>query len=167
MWTTPARQILFGLALVAVLWTLFLLRSGTEAQERGDGATEPLLILYSAPDFGGRSLEIRDTVVDLPVVEDRDGTRFNWNDEVRSIEVVSGTWRLCQHGRCNTELDETPLAAFVLRDRPVVSGWSSLVSATSRGPLLVSSPERGGLHRDISSIELVSSRNLPDWVYQR
>jgi len=164
MSTARGRSLILVLAACGVTACFLLLRSGSQAQEAA-APSEPLVILYAEAGFSGRSLEVRDTLYDLPVVVDTDGAVFNWNDEVRSIEVVSGTWRLYQHGRCNTELDERPLAEFVRRDQPSVSGWTNLVSATSRGALRVSSPERGGLHRDVSSIELVSSRNLPDWVY--
>jgi hypothetical protein len=78
--------------------------------------------------------------------------------------VVSGTWRLFQNGRSNTKLDETPLEALDVRSKEKESGWSTLVSATSRGPLELRSGAAGGFFRDISSIELVSAENLPDWA---
>jgi hypothetical protein len=159
------RSVLVTLLIVAatglMLWSLLFPSSGpaTAAQESG-----PLLVLYSEPNFGGISLEVRDSLVDLPVIESSDGAKFDWNDSIRSLRVVSGTWRLYQHGRCNTELDQTPLELLDLASRQPARGWSSLMSATSRGALEAASLETGALADDISSIELVSKSNLPDWA---
>ncbi len=122
---------------------------------------KPLLILYWEEDFQGRSLEVTDTLPDLPRVEDRYGNVFDWNDEVRSVIVVSGTWRLYQHGRLNTKLDDTPLEELDLRSKEREPGWSCMLSATSAGPLKIPSGARGGFFRDVSSVELVSHENLP------
>lgn len=124
----------------------------------------PLLILYWEEDFQGRSLEVTGSIPDLPVVADTFGNTFDWNDEVRSVVVVSGTWRLFQNGRSNTKLDDTPLAALDVRTKEKETGWSTLVSATSKSPLELRSGAVGGFYRDISSIELVSTENLPDWA---
>jgi len=145
---------LLGLALAA-----FFGRSGLKAQ-----GEKPLLILYWEEDFQGRSLEVWDTLPDLPKVEDRYGNVFDWNDEVRSLIVVSGTWRLYQHGRLNTKLDDTPPEELDLRAKEREPGWSTLVSATSAGPLKIPNAAAGGFLREISSVELVSPENLPDWA---
>jgi hypothetical protein len=83
---------------------------------------------------------------------------------VRSLVVVSGTWRLWQNGRCNTRLDDTPVEALDVSTKEPEPGWSCLVSATSAGPLELSSGAAGGFLHDVSSIELVSVENLPDWA---
>jgi hypothetical protein len=122
------------------------------------------LILYWEPDFQGPSLEVTGTLPDMPVITDDRGAQFDWNDQVRSLVVLSGTWRLHQNGRLNTRLDETPLALLDLVTKERVEGWSCLVSATSRGPLYLPTGAAGGFAYDISSIELVSEDNLADWA---
>jgi len=159
------KRILFGLLAAggAVVPVFFLLSSGSDGQQRiADG---PRITLFSEPDFQGLTLEVTDTLVDLPIVLDERGDEFDWNDQVRSVIVVSGTWRLYQHGRCNTDLDDTPLAHLDVAEKLPVTGWSSLVSARTDGPLEIPAPERGGLDRDISSVELVSRSDLPEWVF--
>ena len=135
---------------------------------RGSTATaqvgKPLLILFWEENFQGRSLEVTGSLADLPVETDFFGNKFDWNDEVRSLVVVSGTWRLFQNGRQNTKLDDTPLEVLDVRTKEREAGWSSLVSATSAGPLELPSGAAGGFYHDVSSIELVSGENLPDWA---
>jgi hypothetical protein len=128
----------------------------------GEGA--PLLVIYSGPNFTGRVLEVSGSLADLPLGDALDAEGFDWNDSIRSLRVVRGTWRIHQHGRCNTELDDTPLEALDLSSRRLVPGWSCLLSASSVGPLEIPSPEAGGLGLDASSVELVSRSNLPDWA---
>ena len=125
---------------------------------------KPLLIIYSEPNFMGESLMLTEGLLDLPKGLDTTGNDFDWNDRIRSIRVVSGTWRLHQHGRFNTELDDTPAEALDIKVRKSLAGWHCLVSASSVGPLELSSPELGGWGEDISSIQLVSESNLPDWA---
>jgi hypothetical protein len=146
---------------------MFLLFDSDRAtgQEQAARGRQSELLLFSLPNFQGRSIRLTQTTVDLPIEELENGSQFDWNDNVRSLVVVSGTWRLFQHGRCNTQLDDTPRDALDVSTRPPVSGWSSLVSATSRGQMEIPVPEAGGLHHDVSSIELLSTENLPDWVY--
>jgi hypothetical protein len=142
-----------SLALTAVRWRLPAAALG-----------KPLLVLYWEESFQGRSLEVTGTLADLPVEIDLFGNEFDWNDQVRSITVVSGTWRLYQHGRCNTELDETLLGDLNVAAKQTRAGWSCLISATSARPLELPSAAAGGFEPDISSIELVSEENLPDWA---
>jgi hypothetical protein len=125
---------------------------------------EPKLVLFWEEGFKGRSLEVTSSLADLPVESDLFGNRFDWNDEVRSLIVVKGTWRLYQHGRLNTRLDETPIESLDIVSKDRQAGWSCLVSATSQGPLEVPSAAVGGFFHDISSIEFVSAENLPDWA---
>ena len=125
------------------------------------------IILYSGENFEGYALEITESLVDLPKVTRVNREDFDWNDEVRSIVVVSGTWRIFQHGRCNTKLDDTALEVLDVRTKESAPGWSALLSATSRGPLELSSGTAGGFVRDISSVALVSGDNLPDWAAPR
>jgi hypothetical protein len=147
----------FGLATLAFC----ILTPGSRGQEALVG---PGLILFSEPGFQGLSLVVNQTLPDLPVARDSEGREFDWNDNVRSAIVLGGTWRLHQHGRCNTELDDTPLERLDLPTKPRVRGWTCLLSATREGPLELSGPEHGGWGEDVSSVELVSERNLPDWV---
>ncbi len=153
--------LVLGLAVLSLGLVLVALVRKTPLAAQGG---KPLLILYWEEDFQGRSLEVTDTLPDLPRVEDRYGNVFDWNDEVRSVIVVSGTWRLYQNGRLNTKLDDTPLEELDLRAKEREPGWSCLLSATSSGPLKIPSPARGGFLRDVSSVELVSPENLPDWA---
>ena len=124
----------------------------------------PALVIYSGPNFTGESRLITASTVDLP----KDGTpgQFKWNDSVRSLKVISGTWRLYQNGRFNTVLDQTPAVALDVAAKPLAKGWSCLVSASSQGPLEFSRSEQGDWSDDVSSIELVSEHNLPDWAMQ-
>jgi len=157
------RRTIAILSLVGVLAAI----AGTIAVKRRPTATaqsgKPMLILYWEEDFQGRALEVTGSLADLPVETDVFGNQFDWNDEVRSAVVVSGTWRLFQNGRSNTKLDDTPVEALDVRTKEKEGGWSTLVSATSAGPLEISKCAVGGFYRDVSSIELVSADNLPDW----
>lgn len=120
--------------------------------------------LYTGEEFTGRELVIQQTLYDLPSIELSDTEAFYWNDEIRSVVVVSGTWRLYQNGRCNTVLDDTRIAEFDIRTKEDGKGWSCLVSGVSTGEVAFPSCESGGFHCDISSVELVSEENLPDWA---
>lgn len=141
-----------------------IFRNGRDHQARA--ASPPEIILYSEPDFQGYEVRIHDSEVDLPYDVLEDGAEVAWNDAIRSFVVVSGTWRIYQHGRLNTLLDDTPRELLDLRTKQTTQGWSTVVSATSRGPLRIASVELAGVGPDISSVELVSPENLPDWVYR-
>jgi hypothetical protein len=133
-------------------------------EHQAGAVSRPEIILYSEPDFQGRELHLYDSSVDLPFEELDDGSIALWNDNIGSIVVVSGTWRFYQHGRWNTLLDDTPIERLDVARMPCVIGWSSVLSATSRGPLRVASLELAGLGPDMSSVELVAVENLPDWI---
>jgi dolichol-phosphate mannosyltransferase len=158
-----ARRLLVPTVVVAAgLAALLFFPRSRPSSAAGEGA--PLLVIYSEPNFTGRSLEVTGSLADLPAADALDEEGFDWNDSIRSLRVVRGTWRIHQHGRLSTELDDTPLEALDLSNRRLVPGWSCLLSASSQGPLEVASPEAGGLGLDASSIELVSRSNLPDWA---
>ena len=148
-------------ALVVAGLGLIVAQRRSPARAQG---SEAKLIVYWEENFEGPGLEITGTVVDLPVVSDEAANTFDWNDQVRSVIVVAGTWRLYQHGRMNTELDDTPVAELDVSAKAPRSGWSCLVSATSGGPLKIPSVRAGGFEEDVSSIELVSGESLPDWA---
>src|SRR5919109_341664 len=97
------RTIVFGSVCVTLIAAIALV--AVRQQPAAMAGAGPSLILYWEDDFEGRSLELTDTAADLPEVKDAFGNTFNWNDQVRSVVVVSGTWRLWQNGRCNTKLD--------------------------------------------------------------
>jgi len=158
---SPATIVLSLAALVAIVNRTLRSERGVEA----GGGGGPEIIVYSQPGFQGHELRLSGNVIDLPVVELEDGSSFDWNDNIGSIVVTSGTWRLYQHGRLNTELDATPLAALDLSTRDSARGWSSVISASSRGPLRIAEPRLAGIGFDVSSIQLVASDNLPDWLY--
>ncbi len=124
----------------------------------------PLLLLFSEENFGGRCLEVRGTLLDLPREVLEDGSVFDWNDNVRSLKVVSGTWRLCQHGRLNTALDDTELSELVVEEKARSFGWAALVSSGSEGPAEYASAAGWGWAPDVSSVELLSEEALPDWA---
>ena len=128
-------------------------------------AGRPEIILYSGEGFTGRELRVQGTLVDLPCEENADGTLFNWNDRVESIVVVSGAWRLYQHGRLNTRLDDTPLAELDVRAQRPAGGWSAVVAATAAGPVEIPDLPAAGLSADISSLELISEDHLPEWTW--
>jgi hypothetical protein len=126
----------------------------------------PEIILFSGENFTGNRLVLTNTVLDMPK-GDEDGPEElrGWNDTVGSVIVVSGTWRLHQHGRLNTEIDkdETP-EQVVLAEKAVVKGWACLVSALPDGPAEYATPASGGWESDVSSVELVSIQSLPAWA---
>ncbi|MEK7757336.1 MAG: hypothetical protein AAB385_09015, partial [Planctomycetota bacterium] len=64
--------------------------------------------------------------VDIPYEDLPDGTQMLWNDNIGSIVVVSGTFRLYQNGRMNTALDDTPMELVDVKTQAPVSGWSRL-----------------------------------------
>jgi len=133
----------------------------TMAQEAG-----AVIVLYSETGFRGRQLVVERSLPDLPVLTGADGgEEFDWNDNVRSVRVLSGTWRVFQHGRFNTALDETPIASFDASAKPLAGGWSTLLSPDGSGPLEI--PDLlscGVVTPEISSLRLVSERPMPPWL---
>lgn len=162
--------VVLGATVLGAIVGLYVLAAGAlgpplRASAQGAG---PALYLYSEENFGGRCLVVTGTLLDVPKEELRDGTTFYWNDNVKSVVVVSGTWRLCQHGRLNTRLDDTALEELTpaaAKAKGAVAGWSCLVSGSSSGPVEYPTAANGVWGPDISSIELVSERNLPDWAW--
>lgn len=159
------RNGLVGAAIIVAILGLpaliHLVRSsGPVAAQSG----EPAIVLYSQPDFQGRSLSVTASLADLPKEVLVDGATFDWNDNVGSVRVVWGTWRLYQNGRFNTEIDETPLEALTLASKSIATGWSCLVSAKSTGEVRITDGAAGGWGSDVSSLELVGAENLPDWA---
>ena len=126
----------------------------------------PEIVLYTGENFTGRALSVRGTVLDFPREKDLDESLFDWNDKVRSLVVLSGTWRLYQHGRLNTRLDDTRLEELDVTTKRPALGWSALVSATAAGQLEIADLGAAGLGQDISSIELISAENLPEWTFK-
>ncbi len=159
------KTIVFSLVtfLLGFAAALILSRGGRDRQ--AVAALKPEIIFYSEPNFQGREFHLFEDAVDLPYEDLPDGTQMLWNDNIGSIVVVSGTWRLYQNGRMNTVLDDTPMELVDVKTQAPVSGWSSVVSATSLGPLKIASPDLLGIGSDISSVQLISILNLPDWIY--
>ncbi|MGQ9588903.1 MAG: beta/gamma crystallin-related protein [Planctomycetota bacterium] len=131
------------------------------ANAQGEG---PTLLLFSEEDFGGRCLVVTGSLFELPKEVTEEGCAFDWNDNVRSLRVLSGTWRLCQHARLNTLLDDEPLSDVELSKKFRAKGWSCLVSAGADGPAEHRSAEGWGWVPEISSVELLSSEPLPEWA---
>lgn len=155
-----------------MLFVVFLVFVGTyyTRSGRARAAVSPQLIIYTGENFTGHSYVVTGTLLDMPPGKDDgpESDRYGWNDSVRSVKVVSGTWRLYQHGRCNTNLDETPVEDLDLTVKHAENGWSCLVSADSAGPTEYPTGASGGWATgEISSIELVSERNLPDWAVMK
>lgn len=156
------RKLLFGGSFLAVLAALIAVASWPSTpQATGQAAAE--LVIYTGENFTGRSLIVQGTVLDLPVEIDPDESLFNWNDQVKSVVVRSGTWRLYEHGRLNTKLDDTELEELDVRTKEPILGWSAVVSATSAGERRIANLADAGIGMGISSIELVSATALPDW----
>jgi len=137
-----------------------------DADQNKISKAPPEIVIYSLPNFKGNSLRISKNTLDLPLEELEDGTIFDWNDNVGSVRVIGGTWRLYQQGRFNRELDDTPEERVDINTTRSVSGWSNIISATSKGPLEIKVMEEAGMDRDVSSIRLISENILPDWVNQ-
>lgn len=155
-----AGAVVCGIAAVS----LFCSRRQSAAQSFG-----PELILYTGENFTGHYYTVTATLLDMPkgVDDGPEAERYGWNDSVKSLVVVRGTFRLCQHGRLNTKIDETPVEALTpeaAKAKGTASGWSCLVSGSSAGPVQYPLPGNGVWSSDISSIELVSEENLPDWA---
>jgi hypothetical protein len=147
-------------ALVVLAGTLaFLLLPGKKPLRAGAG---PSITLFWGENFTGRSLTLTGTLYDLPKGTD-EISDFDWNDQVRSMIVTGGTWRLYQHGRLNTLLDDTRIEDFNIAAKTPSFGWSTLVSGVSRGAVEIPELSTAGLMGDISSVELVAVENLPDW----
>jgi FAD/FMN-containing dehydrogenase len=124
----------------------------------------PRLLLYTGEGFTGRVMEVTGTLLDLPVEKEPDGSEFNWNDKVRSLVVYGGAWRLFQHGRLNTRLDDTKLEDLDIHTKRPAPGWSAVVSATAEGALEIPDLAAAGLALDLSSVELLCEENLPGWA---
>ena len=155
------------LSVVAVLCVggavAYFLSGGNRGVNLAEGQEAPQIILYTGENFTGRSVTIQGDLFDLPLEDAPDDSKFDWNDKVRSLVVTSGTWRIYQHGRCNTRLDKRELAVFDFTTTTPVSGWSSLVSAQPGQVLEIPNLAAGGLGEDISSVELISHQSLPVW----
>jgi hypothetical protein len=156
------KKIVLAAFLISVGVALVIGLSGPTA--RSVQGASPQIVLYTGENFTGRSITVEGTIFDFPKFDEPDGSQFDWNDQVRSLVVVGGTWRIYQNGRCNTRLDDTALQALDIGSKQPDEGWSALVSATSTGQLEVSDLSFLGLGKDISSVELVSQTNLPDWA---
>ena len=89
----------------------------TALQNSSAALTQPKIQIFMEEDFNGPSLEVTGSLIDMPVVKDPNGVEIDWNDNIGSVIVLSGTWRLNQHGRCNTEIDDTPLERLDLRTK--------------------------------------------------
>lgn len=156
---------LFGLAILGAAGCVVLLGVLSPPLARAGGEVRgPAMILYSEENFGGRYFVVTGTLFDMPKEELEDGEIFYWNDNVRSIRVLSGTWRLCQHGRLNTALDDEELSTLDVSAKARSVGWAALVSAGEKGPGEYPSAAGWGWAPDISSIELVSEEVLPEWA---
>lgn len=162
---TQPLAVVGGVLALGVLVGLHLVGGGSgpppSASAEGEG---PTLLLYSEEDFGGRCLVVKGTVLELPKEVTEDGCAFDWNDNVRSLRVLSGTWRLCQHARLNTLLDDEPVSDVDVSKKFRAKGWSCLVSAGPDGPAEHRSAEGWGWVPEISSVELLSSEPLPEWA---
>jgi hypothetical protein len=152
--------------LLAALSLMVLVGGGWAVRARLSSAQEllPEIIVYWEDNFEGRSVRITGTVLDMPAAVDPEGNEYSWNDKVRSVVVVRGTWRLFQHGRCNTTIDRTRLEDLDVRGKEPTDGWSTLVSASAAGPVQYASANGTFAPDDISSIQLVSLENLPAWA---
>jgi hypothetical protein len=147
-------------AALALLW----MQKPSSAQTAGAE-----LVIYTGENFTGQYYTVTSTLLDMPkgVDDGPEADRYGWNDSVKSLVVVRGTFRLCMHGRLNTKIDDTPVEELTVeaaKAKGSAGGWSCLVSANSQGPVQFASPINGVWGSDISSIALVSEENLPDWV---
>jgi hypothetical protein len=94
---------------------------------------------------------------------------------VKSVIVVSGTWKIWRDRRLGREIDDTPLVELDLRTKRCVPSWSCLLSAASTGPFEIPRTALGGFAPDVSSIELAGispkqppgEKNLEDWALPR
>ena len=117
-------------------------RKSTRAISAGRKSTRAAEIeVFWDTGFEGRSLVITDSLAELPTFTTETGEEFSWDENISSIVLRAGTWRLCQESDFN---------------RPR-GGWSVLVSAGEHGVVRQSASECGGWTNDgISSIQLVS-----------
>jgi len=146
-------------AAFALSWAVFLVPTS-------NAEPTPEIILFTGENFTGNQIRLTATVLDMPKGTEEGAEHLRgWNDTVGSIVVVSGTWRLYQHGRLNTKIDkdETP-EQVVAAEKAVVEGWSCRLSALPDGPAEFQRPGVGGWESDVSSVELVSTQSLPPWA---
>ena len=94
----------------------------------------------------------------------RSGLGARGSSLTASARVLGGTWRLCQHGRLNTALDDTELSALDISTKARSAGWAALLSAAEEGPGDYASAAGWGWAPEVSSVELVSEEPLPDWA---
>ncbi len=124
-------------------------RALPDAAARRGPATAPEIEVFWDIDFEGRSLVIAGSVPELPAFTTETGEALSWDENISSIVVRGGTWRLCEASNFNRGS----------------GGWSTLVSAAMRGELRQSASECGGWTNDsISSIQLVSEGGMEDWA---
>lgn len=156
-------RILIVLAAVLGLSPLLFL-TGERSSTAQIQLIQPKLEIFMEENFQGPSIVVTGSLIDMPVLKDQNGVEINWNDQVGSVIVHGGAWLLSEHGRVNTSLDDTPLGQLDHRTKPRIDGWCCLISASSAGPLSIPRPALGGFTRSVSSVVLVSEKNLPDWA---
>jgi hypothetical protein len=150
-----------ALMIVAVVGLSLFAAWRSAATQTASAQGVPRLHAFKHVSFNGDYLDIAGDTPTLPkteegVVIDEENACRDWNDQITSIIVVQGTWRLYQHANFNKD-----------EDGNAVDGWSCLVSGSDAAPDGVRYPRPASLgfgNDDISSIELVSEQNLPDWV---
>lgn len=124
-------------------------RALPRASGRRRGARAPEIEVFWDIDFAGESLVLTGSLAELPALTTESGEKLSWDDNISSIVVRGGTWRLCQAPGFNRS----------------GGGWSVLVSPGRHRVLRQSASECGGWTNDsISSIQLVSDSVMQDWA---
>ena len=158
------KYLLVALVLVAagaIAWSLRTPDLTAQVEDRG----KPELVIFWENEGRGHTRRITGTQLDMPHSLDEAGEDFSWNDWIKSIVVTRGTWRVYEHGRANTRLDETELAELDIRSKERATGWSCLVSGSADGPVQYDETNTFFAPDEISSIVLVSEENLPAWAF--
>jgi hypothetical protein len=145
---------------VVTLGAVLFYRAG-DSKAQGQGAEA---VIYWEEEGVRRTLVINETILDMPLGTDAAGDEYSWNDQITKIEVVRGTFRVYQHGRSNTELDDTKLDALDVRTKSPAMGWSCLISASAHGSVVYDKTNGVFPPNEISSIEVISDQTLPTWA---
>ena len=151
-------RIVFSVVIILMVASFLFSLIHSGAARKVSAASSAKIRVFEHVSFLGANLDIQQSTRVLPSIPDSANPDdvFDWNDKISSIIVIKGTWRLYEHSNFN--LDECGNA---------VPGWVYVVSGSDNAPggIAYPCPPSAGFKNDeISSIELVSEENLPDWV---
>jgi hypothetical protein len=90
--------------------------------------------IYDEISFGGRKATLSESEGDLRNISHGFGQLGNWNDEIQSFKVISGTWRLFEHtgfGGLGTQPFKAGASIANCQDAGFPNKWVSSVQKIS------------------------------------